>query len=382
MKKDPLMFRLIIFCWLCAAFYFSPRVLALIVGPENLLAKLTIVVFTLLLDIFWFYAFYHLIIILFSYNKIPSFAPAKNLTKSNEPKVALLYTACNDFKEEAVLSCIGQNYRNYHTFILDDSSSEEHKRKIDSFASRYSQAISVIRRPDRRGYKAGNINYGLGKIGNYEYFSISDSDTILPFDYITKLLTYFVDSRVAFVQSRQEFNGNQKSIFAQYLGYQIELHCDHYVSTKNNYGFVMFYGHGALMRLDILKEIGGFPEVATEDLAYSMKIREKGYYGVYAENVTCKEDFPATYRQYRKRNEKWIKGTAECLFKYYPSFLKSKNVDWFEKFDVLVSAQSLLLSLPFFALLLLVGIILPFYYFHFQFQGRHQPYYNLYLQRA
>jgi len=373
MRKDSLMFGLIVFLWLCAAFYFTPRILALLIGPENILAKFSIILFALLLNLFWFYGFYHLIIILFSYSK-----DTDNLGRSNEdkrsdeqnnPSVALLYTTCNDFKEEAVLSCFNQDYSNFHTFILDDSNEKGYKRRIDDLALKYKGKITVIRRPDRKGYKAGNINYGLSKIKGFEYFNISDADTILPKDYILRLLPYFNKPNVAFVQARQELNPNQNSSFAQELGFQIGLHYDHYLRTKNTYGFVMFYGHGALMRYDIWKEIGGFPEVATEDLAYSMKVRERGYFGVYVQDVVCYEDYPPTYQQYRRRNEKWIRGTAECLFKFYPSFLKSRRISWVEKFDVLASASSLLLAFPFLLLLLLVGFVLPFFFYHFRFQG-------------
>jgi cellulose synthase/poly-beta-1,6-N-acetylglucosamine synthase-like glycosyltransferase len=371
-KKDPFMYQIIVFLWLCAILYFDPRILALVVGPENLLAKLTVIIFTLLLNLFWFYAFYHLVTIIFSYRRDKVNNPLKvkdSFPPNPSPSVALLYTTCNDFNENAALSCLGQDYGNFHTFILDDSDNGEYKGRIDYFASLHKNRATVIRRSGRKGYKAGNLNNGLAVMGNYEYFSVSDSDTILPHDYINKLLPYFGSPDVAFAQSRQEFNPGQKQAFARRLGYQIELHCDHYLRTKEKYGFVMFYGHGALMRTDILREIGGFPEVATEDLAYSMQVRQKGYRGVYAPDVTCLEEFPPTFQQYRRRNDKWIKGTAECLLKYYPPFLKSKNVSGTEKFDVFVSAVSLLLGLPFVALLLLVGIILPYFYYHFQFQG-------------
>src|SRR3989338_4786424 len=369
-KKDSLMFSLIVFLWLCAGFYFTPRILALLIGPENIFAKSAIILFALLLNLFWFYGFYHLVIILFSYRKP---APVDfNADKSDgldAPKVALLCTTCNDFREEAVLSCLNQDYPDFHTFILDDSGDEEYKKRIDAFVCKYKSSVTLMRRRDRTGYKAGNLNHCLNRISGFEYFSVSDADTVLPADYIKKLLPYFNKPEIAFAQSRQALNPAQNSAFAQGLGFQIGLHCDNYLSTKEKYGFVMFYGHSALMRLDVLREIGGFPEVATEDLAYSMLIRERGYYGVYAKEVTSLEDFPSTFRQYRKRNEKWIRGTAECLFKYYPSFLKNKNISRLEKFDVFVSALSLLLSLPFFALLLLVGFILPYYFSHFQFQG-------------
>ncbi len=370
LKKDPLLYQVVAFFWICAILYFNPRIFALLVGPENIAAKLTIVFFAILLNLFWFYAFYHLVIIVFSYLRNSNLYRASNIANATDSsRVALLYATCNDFKEDAVLSCLSQDYPNVHTFILDDGDDEAFKMRIDEFCRHHKGEVTVMRRAGRQGFKAGNLNNCLNEIDGFKYISVSDADTILPGDYVSKLLPYFCDPRTAFVQSRQEFNPAQSSSFAQGLGYQIELHCDHYLKTKNQYGFVMFYGHGALMRTDVLKEIGGFPEVATEDLAYSMEIRRKGYHGVYAQDVTCLEEFPPTFRQYRKRNDKWIKGTAECLLKYFPSFLKCSGISRVEKFDVFVSALSLLLSLPFVLLLLLVGIMLPYYYSHFQFQG-------------
>ncbi|MFH1776996.1 MAG: glycosyltransferase family 2 protein [Candidatus Omnitrophota bacterium] len=370
--KNPLMYQIIVFCWLLVVVYFNPRLFALLIGPENIFAKLAVILFTLLLDLFWFYAFFHLVTIAFSYftNTISlNSLPAAVKKTDPLPGAALLYTTCDDFKEAAVLSCINQDYENYHTYILDDSRDPDFIRKIDNFVRLYSQSVSIIRRKNKQGYKAGNINNALGKLPDITYFSISDADTILPRDYIAKLRPYFNNPRIAFVQSKQVINPKQRSQFAQFLGYQISLHYEHYLKTKNKYGFVMFYGHGALMRRDVWQEIGGLPEIATEDLAYSMKIRAAGYAGVYAEEVTCLEEYPPTYRQYRRRNEKWIRGTTECLLKFYPAFASSKHISWIEKLDVFVCALSLLLGLPFVALLMLVGIILPFFFYHFRFCG-------------
>ncbi|MBI4846534.1 MAG: glycosyltransferase [Candidatus Omnitrophica bacterium] len=366
------MFGIILFCWAGTVLYFNPRILALLIGPENVIAKLAIIAFTLLLDLFWFYGFYHLVIVIFSYlknTKIPYKKLKDYSIAQARPSVALFYAACNDFQEQAVLSCLCQDYSNFHTFILDDGNDEEHKQKINKFAAQYKEDVTIIRRNTRQGYKAGNINNALRRISGFDYFSISDADTILPKNYIVGLLPYFRNDKTAFVQSRQKSNPLQRTEFAEELGFQIDLHCERYLKTKNKYGFVMFYGHGALMRADICKQIGGFPEVATEDLAYSMKIREKGFEGVYAENICCLEDYPPTYQQYRKRNEKWVRGTTECLLKFYPSFLKSKQISWIEKFDVAASALTLLLGFPFVVLLFLVGIVLPFYFYNFQFQG-------------
>ncbi|MDD5728413.1 MAG: glycosyltransferase, partial [Victivallales bacterium] len=335
-----------IFLWACACLYFSPRILAMLIGPEDVFAKISIIIFAILLNLFWFYGFYHFVIIMFSYITKPADLSPENCFKGT-PQVALLYATRDDFREDAVLSCLSQDYTNVRVFILDDSDTPEYQGKIDAWSAHYKNKVTVIRRKDRVGYKAGNINNCLRNISGVEFFSISDSDTILPKDYITRLLPFFCDKSIAFVQARQELNPRQKEAFARELGYQIGFHCDRYLSVKNKYGFVMFYGHAALMRVDVWKKIGGFPEVATEDLAYSLAVRQLGYKGIYTPEVTCYEDFPATYRQYRRRNEKWIRGTTECLLKFYPAFARNPRVTSIEKLDVFVSAASLLLAMPF-----------------------------------
>ena len=183
------MFAVMVFCWTCAALYLSPRLLALLIGPENIIAKLAVIFFTLCLNLFWFYGFYHLVIILYSYNRRNSAlsCPKNYSLPESCPKVALLYTTCDDFREEAVLTCIAQDYEASFTFILDDSDDATFKRRVNEFAGRYADKVRVIRRPDRSGYKAGNLNHALRNIAGFEYFSISDADTILPPDYITKL---------------------------------------------------------------------------------------------------------------------------------------------------------------------------------------------------
>ncbi|MBU4304571.1 MAG: glycosyltransferase [Candidatus Omnitrophica bacterium] len=193
--KSPRMFGTIILSWLWTMLYFNPRILALLWGPENILAKSAIISFTLLLDLFWCYALYHVVIIVFAYLRttpVPETLLKDKKVSAKAPAVALLYTTYNDFQEKAVLSCVNQEYDNFHAFILDDSTEEDYKNRIDEFSARYKEKVTVIRREGRSGYKAGNINNALKQINDFEYFSISDADSILPKNYITGLLPYLV----------------------------------------------------------------------------------------------------------------------------------------------------------------------------------------------
>ena len=63
MAKRSTMFSLILSLWVCSLLYFNPRLLALLIGSENLAAKLSLFIFVLSLNLFWFYAFFHIVIV-------------------------------------------------------------------------------------------------------------------------------------------------------------------------------------------------------------------------------------------------------------------------------------------------------------------------------
>src|SRR5207244_8057650 len=99
--------------------------------------------------------------------------------------------------------------------------------------------------------------------------------------------------RIAFVQANHDANPEQPSTFARDLASGIGFHWDVYQPIRNTYGFVCFYGHGGLIRRAAWEDAGGFPEVVSEDLAFRARLRARGWWGRFAHDVTCYEDFPA-----------------------------------------------------------------------------------------
>ena len=72
------------------------------------------------------------------------------------PRFLLLYCTCNDFNAKALSECRKQNYPNFKTVILDDSSDPQYKKEIDRYRFHH-RNVEVVRRTDRTGYKAGNL---------------------------------------------------------------------------------------------------------------------------------------------------------------------------------------------------------------------------------
>ena len=199
--------------------------------------------------------------------------------------------------------------------------------------------LRLLKRKNRKAFKAGNLNNALSLISNdYDFFTVSDSDSIIPPDLITKLLPYlFRQDKLGFVQALNKINPSQNSYLAKTMSFNLELHYKRYIMPRQKYGVIMFHGHGALILTKAWKEVRGFPEIVSEDRGFSTRLRKHNYYGLLENKCICYEDYPSTYRHYRRRTEKWLRGTLEFLFKEYPDFFLSKNISWFEKRDVFVS---------------------------------------------
>lgn len=358
--------------WTMAVCWFQPRLWSLLDMAYNFPSWLALFAFILFINFAWLYGIYNVSVVLFSLY-VRWFGKNEERTLAAQPMkgfpgVALLYTTCNDFVEDSVVSCVQQDYPNYQVYILDDSSQQEYKDRVDAFAARYPDLVTVVRRSDRKGFKAGNMNHGLSQVATSEpYFAIADADEILPTDFLAKLVPIMeADPHCGFVQANHRANPKAESSLSQALGVGIDIHWKWYQPLRNEYGFVMFLGHGALLRRKTWEEVGGFPDIVSEDLGFAIHAREKGYRGRFVEDVVCYEDFPDSVRAFRIRHMKWTRGTCEFLARKFNWLIKARNISWTEKLDILFPTLNLPLTLLYFLFMVNANIFLPSFFGHWQ----------------
>ncbi len=115
-SKNSSMYLTIVGMWGLCFLYFSPRLFALLIGPETFVAKFLLFIFISIQILFWFYIFFHLVIITFSYLMIR--VNSRKSDNAGFSPIALLYTTCNDFREEAAQTHLIQDYPYSHLFIF------------------------------------------------------------------------------------------------------------------------------------------------------------------------------------------------------------------------------------------------------------------------
>lgn len=270
-------------------------------------------------------------------------------------KVLLLYCTCNDFNENALYESSKQNYQNIKVVILDDSSKDDFKTRIDNYAQ--SHDVEVIRRQNRTGFKAGNLNYYLKNVNSddYDYIVVLDSDERIPNNFVSKMLTYFEkDQQIGAVQATH-IATKGTNVFQNMLGMCVKSNGKICQIMKNFYGSSSLFGHGMMISKECYKKVDGFPEVVAEDIAISVKIRNSGLKIVFAPNIVCEEEFPNNYLALKKRQCKWTQGNVEYMKNYNREINRSNN-KWYEKLDLKLSHYSLAI-IPILSLLLAVNSI-------------------------
>lgn len=305
-----------------------------------------------------FYAFFHLMSFLFSI-VIRKLGDTIYRNYKSTPPIAILYTCMNDMQEHAVANCLNQEYPDFDLYILDDSTLTDEQVRVDKLCNKYVSKLSIVRREGRSGFKAGNLNNILRKIADaYKYICIVDSDEIIPSTFLRETVAIAEGNQYfSFIQASHQQYG--RTTYGRKTGHGLMLHWNYFLPARNNFGFVYFYGHGALLRTETIMSIGGFPELVAEDIALAVKLREAGYRGYYAEKIISYEEAPPSYQAFRRRHKKIASGTLEFISKVLPSFLQSKSVSIVEKIDLIISSSVIYLPIPFLAFLLFLHLLAP-----------------------
>jgi len=364
-KKSPALFLCVFGVWALALYWFHPRLWSLTELGTEAWSKASIAYFVIFAELAWLYGIYNIAIVTFAaiyrtYDRERFLRSTGMVLPCSGTPVAILYTTCNDFVENSARSCIEQAYSNFHLYILDDSSDPGFQARVDAFAATSPDRITVVRRRDRRAAKAGNLNHALAEIVREPLFAIVDADEILPPDFLDRLVPRLeADPDCGFVQANHRARKSPSTQLARDLGIGIDIHWKWYQPLRNRFGFVMFLGHGALIRRECWVAAGGFPEIVSEDLAFAIAIRDIGYHGYFAEDVVCEEEFPETVRAFRVRHVKWTRGTCEFLLKWTGRLLKSRRITTAEKLDILFPTLNLPMTFFFFLFMINAQFLLP-----------------------
>ena len=211
--------------------------------------------------------------------------------------------------------------------VLDDSD-DDTCQLVDqriAFWRQQGVAISVVRRPNRNGYKAGALANGL-TLANGAFVAVFDADFIPPSDFLQSTMPWFREKSVGMVQARWSFCNADHSWFTGIQSLLLGPHfsIEHRVRYQQGL-FFNFNGTAGVWRRDAIESAGGWQsDTVTEDLDLSYRAQLAGWRFVYREECQVPSELPVTMAALRSQQQRWAKGSVQTARKILPRLLKER----------------------------------------------------------
>ena len=279
-----------------------------------------------------------------------------------QPHVAVFITVCGepaDIIESTVIAAKKMKYPRFSIYILNDGkvANRSNWQEAEEIAAR--QGVSCITRTVPGGAKAGNINYAMTKT-HEPYIVVFDADHEPKKQFLQETVGYFVDEKVAFVQSPQFYHNADVNQVAGGSWEQQALFFGPLLKGKDTVNATFMCGTNMVLRRVALEEAGGMSEKSiAEDFLTSLLIHEKKWKSVYVDKVLAEGLAPEDFLSYYKQQFRWARGSLEILFSYNPLF--RRGLTFAQKIQYL-SSSSYYLS----GIIVLINALLPLTYFFLQ----------------
>jgi cellulose synthase (UDP-forming) len=252
---------------------------------------------------------------------LDSETPARSCDSLHD-KVAVLIPTYNE-PLEVLLPTIASSVAlqpEHETWVLDDGGRDEVRELSLKLGARY------VARPEHDHAKAGNLNHALQVI-DADIVAVLDADHVPTARFLTALLPYFADERLAFVQSPQDFYNlesfeherrrdgavfNEEAVFYRVIA-----------PAKNRWSAPFWCGTCALVRVAALRSVGGVStDSVTEDIQTTIRMYRAGWVGAYHNEVLARGLAPDDAVSYMLQRNRWALGAMQVLRGENPLFGK------------------------------------------------------------
>ena len=255
-------------------------------------------------------------------------------------KVDIFIPTYNEPEEIVEMTTIGAiSVRGVNeVFVLDDGNRSEIKALADRLKVRY------LARGENSHAKAGNLNYGL-RFSNADFIINVDCDHVPQPQFIERLLGYFRDPQLAFIQTPQVFYNQDsiqhKDIGIRHLWNEQTMFYESIQAGKNRFNASFFCGSGAMVRREALDSVGGYATgTATEDIHTSIRLHAKAWKSLFVQENLAFGLAPEDLKEYHKQRVRWGAGSLGLLYRSPDSPLWAKGLSLMQRLCYFNSAMA------------------------------------------
>ncbi len=243
-------------------------------------------------------------------------------TQDYFPRVSLHVPTYNEPPEMVIetLDALARlDYPSFEVLVIDNNTTEEALwRPVEAHCARL--GLKFVHLDNWPGFKSGALNHGLTLTDPAAaLIGVVDADYVVEPDYLKRCVGFFRESRVAFVQTPQDYRDvAADDVYAQacYDAYQYFFRIS--MASRNEHNGIIFAGTMGLIRRTVLDEMGGWDEwCITEDAEISLRMLDSGHEGVYVNRPFGRGLMPLNFEGLKKQRFRWAFGGMQILRRHW-----------------------------------------------------------------
>lgn len=216
--------------------------------------------------------------------------------------------------------------------LLDDGDGTRHDQLAADVRAVVPEGIDlqILRRGDRKGFKAGNLAFGLVH-SDAPFVAVLDADFVPPPDFLRRTVPALLgDSGLAFVQSRWGHANRSANWLTRVQGLLLDAHFSVEQEARYRAGLPLsFNGSAGVWNRIAIEQGGGWTgDTLTEDLDLSMRCMMQGWRGAMISDLVVPGELPQTAAAWRAQQARWTKGHAQVARKLLPIIWSSDLPLW------------------------------------------------------
>lgn len=215
-------------------------------------------------------------------------------------------------------------YPNFEVIVLDNNTKDQKLWKpIQEHCLKLGERFRFFHVDELKGAKAGALNEALRLTSpEAEIIGVVDADFLTNPDFLEKLVGFFEDPKLGFVQTCQDYRDWEESRYLTSCYFEYEAPFKLEMPGRNEWDVNYTIGTMCLLRKKALEAAGGWAEwCLTEDAEIAVRIHALGYSGYYLRDSFGYGLIPETFEAYKQQRFRWSAGPSQQFQKHWRLYM-------------------------------------------------------------
>jgi cellulose synthase (UDP-forming) len=226
--------------------------------------------------------------------------------------------------ERTVRGLVAMDYP-HDTWVLDEGDDSDVRALCARLGALHFTRKGVERYQQRSGRfgantKHGNYNAWLDAVGyeRYDIVTAFDPDHVPTRRFLTRVLGYFDDPSVGYVQAPQFYYNQRASFVARGAAEETYAYYSSLQMSSYAIGYPILTGCHNTHRVAALSQVGGFADHEADDLLITIRYRIAAWKGVYVPERLAAGLTPVDMFSYLNQQRRWARSVLDIKLRVVP----------------------------------------------------------------